>query len=581
MPVSEDIERLRGELDRLQERLDQFEKDTEEIVTAAYVESLREAVAQIEARIAELETDASGRFEPDPEVVGAARHETLQGIDATQSIWEQWQTRLRDAEALISEGYELSESVGGSDTPDVASLGKETLESLRGQWPTSESPVGSGLAGRFYDLSSHHRRQLADAVTRQALGGATPRELRQELAERLEASEEQARQQVRDATIQHSRDVNREKAEELGYEYFEYTGPMDMATRPFCRGVLNEGPVFSREEISAMDNGQTGAGTVMVAGGGYRCRHHWQQVRERWFTDDEWEDLRGEHEELPKAVEEAEDEYREDQKELRDRQSESEQQTRSVDVERVEVTTADGETREIKVRKTGESPSPGEADLRFHQAGNRPYEVAQYDPDLELEDRRWAAQDNWVHGPNRKGSVLMKEATRRELGVSGRLQSPRGYRFNDKELEAMQDDVRHFYEQTQQSIADGRLEALDDEWRNELKLDPDKEIDQEVEGFDVFDKDGEKHVRLYRGLALSEDMDPDDYERGVLESWTADHREAKKHAERNASGEEGVQEQVFEEEIPASKIVNHKGGSEWHDGYFGDQKEFIVLSEEP
>lgn len=289
MPVSEQLDRLQGELDRLYERLDQYEEDTADLVTSAYLDSLEEAARRIERTLEEAD-------EPG-EAAGQARMAVLQSTDATREIWESWRDRLIEIEGRVAQSFELVASVDGSVDSE---LDQATVQSLRGQWPDADTPVGSGLAGRFYNLSTHHRRKLADAVTRQVTVGADPRQLRQELEEQLDVSERQAKQHVRDATIQHSRTVNAHKAKDEGFEWFRYRGPLDGITRPFCRDLLESGDVFKREEIEAMDNGQTGAGTVFVAAGGYNCRHRWLMIRKRWFTDEEWSEMRGD----PAAVEE-------------------------------------------------------------------------------------------------------------------------------------------------------------------------------------------------------------------------------------------------------------------------------------
>jgi len=134
----------------------------------------------------------------------------------------------------------------------------------------------------------------------------------------------------------------------------------------------------------------------------------------------------------------------------------------------------------------------------------------------------------------------MKEAARRELGVSGRFQSSRGYRYDEADLKAMREDVRHIYDRTQEALADRDT------------------------------------VSLYRGVALSED---EEYADGIAESWTTDRDEAAKHAKRNAG--DGKTPRLFEEEVPVSRVLMYSGGPEWHDGYFGAQKEFVVLPEVP
>jgi hypothetical protein len=60
-----------------------------------------------------------------------------------------------------------------------------------------------------------------------------------------------------------------------GVTEFEYFGPLDKNTRPFCRDLLLKGGTHTREEIAKMDNGQTPVGTVKEMGGGWNCRHRW------------------------------------------------------------------------------------------------------------------------------------------------------------------------------------------------------------------------------------------------------------------------------------------------------------------
>jgi hypothetical protein len=55
---------------------------------------------------------------------------------------------------------------------------------------------------------------------------------------------------------------------------FAYMGPVDSVTRPFC--LQHVGKVYTRAQIDDLDNGQLG--DVFLTGGGYQCRHVWQQV---------------------------------------------------------------------------------------------------------------------------------------------------------------------------------------------------------------------------------------------------------------------------------------------------------------
>lgn len=55
---------------------------------------------------------------------------------------------------------------------------------------------------------------------------------------------------------------------------FVYMGPADTKTRPFCREHV--GKVYTRATIDTLQNGQLD--NVFLTGGGYNCRHVWQEV---------------------------------------------------------------------------------------------------------------------------------------------------------------------------------------------------------------------------------------------------------------------------------------------------------------
>lgn len=67
------------------------------------------------------------------------------------------------------------------------------------------------------------------------------------------------------------------KAERVGFDTFEYLGPEDQITRPFCQQLIDAGRIFTKEEIATMDNGQ--GLDPYIYGGGYNCRHQWRPVR--------------------------------------------------------------------------------------------------------------------------------------------------------------------------------------------------------------------------------------------------------------------------------------------------------------
>lgn len=87
-----------------------------------------------------------------------------------------------------------------------------------------------------------------------------------------------------------NRSVTAMAAEDAGVTKFLYVGPK--AERPFCQHVLNgnrsilgistvkpsgKGRVYTIEEISALNNGQTN--DVLRTAGGFNCRHRWLPVQ--------------------------------------------------------------------------------------------------------------------------------------------------------------------------------------------------------------------------------------------------------------------------------------------------------------
>lgn len=279
---------LIAELERLLRRQDEYVDDTFEVLSAEYERAVRDVVDEVRGIVDRIDADEAGKLDADSRRVAEARLAALRSKGgAAFAVWEKWAGRLDRVAELNDEYFETAAGAKQQPSPAEQAL----IDELKGLWPDGDDP-GSGTAGRFHQLSVHHRQELANSVTRHVLGRGRKRELVKELAERTERSTKQAEQLFRDATIQHSRSVQAHRAEEQGYEYFKYFGPDDRITRPFCDPLV--GRVFSREEIDEMDNGQTGSGSVMLAGGGYNCRHHWQPVKREWFDDETWSDAREE-----------------------------------------------------------------------------------------------------------------------------------------------------------------------------------------------------------------------------------------------------------------------------------------------
>lgn len=126
------------------------------------------------------------------------------------------------------------------------------------------------------------------AAMRQALfemGGADPAALAVVIAEQTSKSIGQARtvadtgistfyRSVQDAGYRHI-----ETGLKKGLLRYEYFGPDDKLTRPFCIKLIRPHPItrrrrtLTREEIDELDNGQTE--DVFLTGGGWNCRHSW------------------------------------------------------------------------------------------------------------------------------------------------------------------------------------------------------------------------------------------------------------------------------------------------------------------
>jgi hypothetical protein len=88
--------------------------------------------------------------------------------------------------------------------------------------------------------------------------------------------------ELRTGTMAFNRTVVAKKAHEVFGENprYLYTGPDDAVTRDFCAEVLNPGdrdlPIYTEDEIAAMDNGQ--GLDALTYGGGWNCRHSWNPI---------------------------------------------------------------------------------------------------------------------------------------------------------------------------------------------------------------------------------------------------------------------------------------------------------------
>lgn len=131
-------------------------------------------------------------------------------------------------------------------------------------------------------VANHIETYLGDAksqIMRQVITGGTfdPGELTDNLGARLTAN---VTSELNTLVSGFQRTVTVGAAKESGFELFEYLGPDDGVTREFCQELLDKTPpIYTVEEIEAMDNGQDL--DVMTYGGGYNCRHQWRPISEQ------------------------------------------------------------------------------------------------------------------------------------------------------------------------------------------------------------------------------------------------------------------------------------------------------------
>lgn len=173
-------------------------------------------------------------------------------------------------------GY--ADAFSGVDVQTLNMAAQYDLAELRGISQEASTTISrmifQGVAGQAdrVDTINQVRGQLSDYYKRWASGYVTT------------------------ATHNFARLVEDQIQEEAEIERFEYSGPLDANTREFCQDLLESGESYSREEIAAMDNGQTPIGTVKTLGGGFNCRHRWEPAESEFEQDEAVEGARAEEE---------------------------------------------------------------------------------------------------------------------------------------------------------------------------------------------------------------------------------------------------------------------------------------------
>lgn len=137
----------------------------------------------------------------------------------------------------------------------------------------------------------------------------------------------------------------------------------------------------------------------------------------------------------------------------------------------------------------------------------------------------------WVHGSNRRTSILLKEAIKQEFGTPGLVMNKRDFAISQAEIDGARTTVREMYDRTQQGFA----------------------------------ADGVTTVKLYRGVKSSVRIP------GVVESWTTDLETARKF--------DGYD--IMEMVVPVDRVFMYSGGPGWKNGKYGEQYEYMVMADRP
>jgi hypothetical protein len=182
---------------------------------------------------------------------------------------------------LRTAGYDTLADAATSDPLDQ--IANRVLQARRIANVSSDLTADASLrleafrALHFDDLLSAGddlSQQLSRAVARSVFGTKPIREIVADMGDVVDRSEQTIRTVYDTAISVYGREVEAIQAGDDPETTFAYVGPVDDQTREFCMNHV--GRVYTRSEIDDLDNGQID--NVFLTGGGYNCRHVWQEV---------------------------------------------------------------------------------------------------------------------------------------------------------------------------------------------------------------------------------------------------------------------------------------------------------------
>ncbi len=171
------------------------------------------------------------------------------------------------AEAATAEPFEAitSRVLAARKAAGVAVDASETMAARLDKWRTWHQLD-------LLDEASVLTRGLGDVVMRSDRRAIS--RLPKELAQVLDRAEARTQTLYDTAVSVFGRQVEAEQAGDDPSTSFVFMGPVDAKTRDFC--LEHVGKVYTHEEIDDLDNGQLD--NVFLTGGGWNCRHVWQEI---------------------------------------------------------------------------------------------------------------------------------------------------------------------------------------------------------------------------------------------------------------------------------------------------------------
>ena len=131
-----------------------------------------------------------------------------------------------------------------------------------------------------------HVGRLRPIVLTSVIAGERPNvsQLRKILSPKVFAN---VQTEIRTGLLTFNRTMQKEQADKLELNHAYYVGGIIETSRDFCRDLLQKSPpIYTREEIEGMDNGQ--GLDVSTSGGGYNCIHHWSWITEEYAIELGW-----------------------------------------------------------------------------------------------------------------------------------------------------------------------------------------------------------------------------------------------------------------------------------------------------